>query len=377
MLVFFQKNTIVYVVETEQQFNADEQVKLEWLFSNAQIVSQPDIEGVFIGPRREMITPWSTNAVEITRNIGFAGITRIEQFERIYSPDKQLSAEDYAKSVYDPMLQQVYVNLDQTIFAQTIAPEPIKYIDDLPAYTKEEGLALSEKEMEYLEGLSKKLGRKLTDSEIFGFSQVNSEHCRHKIFNGTFILDGKEMPSSLFGMIKKTSKEHPNRLVSAYKDNVAFVEGPTAVQFAPKSADKADWFETKPIDTIISLKAETHNFPTTVEPFNGAATGSGNGTAASPGRETGGSPCCGAGVSLYAARAGHSRRDGIVPGREWVGPGGRSLLGTVPDCGPTGDAGGTVRSPFGYNPGAGDAAGRYADDCGAAGVRALPPFSGL
>ena len=173
------------------------------------------------------------------------------------------------------MLQQVYVNLDQTIFAQTIAPEPIKYIDDLPAYTKEEGLALSEKEMEYLEGLSKKLGRKLTDSEIFGFSQVNSEHCRHKIFNGTFILDGKEMPSSLFGMIKKTSKEHPNRLVSAYKDNVAFVEGPTAVQFAPKSADKADWFETKTIDTIISLKAETHNFPTTVEPFNGAATGSG------------------------------------------------------------------------------------------------------
>lgn len=275
MLVFFQKNTIVYVVETEQQFNADEQVKLEWLFSNAQIVSQPDIEGVFIGPRREMITPWSTNAVEITRNIGFTGITRIEQFERIYSPDKQLSAEDYAKSVYDPMLQQVYVNLDQTIFAQTIAPEPIKYIDDLPAYTKEEGLALSEKEMEYLEGLSKKLGRKLTDSEIFGFSQVNSEHCRHKIFNGTFILDGKEMPSSLFGMIKKTSKEHPNRLVSAYKDNVAFVEGPTAVQFAPKSADKADWFETKTIDTIISLKAETHNFPTTVEPFNGAATGSG------------------------------------------------------------------------------------------------------
>ena len=119
------------------------------------------------------------------------------------------------------------------------------------------------------------MGRKLTDSEVFGFSQVNSEHCRHKIFNGTFIIDGEEKPLSLFKLIKKTSEEHPNGIVSAYKDNVAFIKGPKVVQFAPKSPDKADFYTETNFESVISLKAETHNFPTTVEPFNGAATGSG------------------------------------------------------------------------------------------------------
>src|SRR5690606_28825276 len=130
-------------------------------------------------------------------------------------------------------------------------------------------------EVEYLENLSKKLGRKLTDSEVFGFSQVNSEHCRHKIFNGIFEIDGKRMDASLFKLIKKTSEINPNDIVSAYKDNVAFVKGPTVKQWAPKTADKPDWYEEKDFESVISLKAETHNFPTTVEPFNGAATGSG------------------------------------------------------------------------------------------------------
>ena len=110
---------------------------------------------------------------------------------------------------------------------------------------------------------------------MFGFSQVNSEHCRHKIFNGSFIIDGEEMPSSLFKLIKNTSKENPNTIVSAYKDNVAFIKGPRVVQFAPKTPDQPDFYENKEFDSVISLKAETHNFPTTVEPFNGAATGSG------------------------------------------------------------------------------------------------------
>ena len=97
---------------------------------------------------------------------------------------------------------------------------------------------------------------------------MNSEHCRHKIFNGSFIIDGQEKPQSLFKLIKRTSQENPNRLVSAYKDNVAFVEGPTVQQFAPVNPDRPDYFEVKDLDTVISLKAETHNFPTTVEPFN-------------------------------------------------------------------------------------------------------------
>lgn len=148
-------------------------------------------------------------------------------------------------------------------------------IEDISAYNQQEGLALSDEEVVYLEKLSQKIGRKLTDSEVFGFSQVNSEHCRHKIFNGIFIIDGVEQDSSLFKMIKKTSETNPNEIVSAYKDNVAFIKGPKVTQFAPKSADKADFYTEKEFDSVLSLKAETHNFPTTVEPFSGAATGSG------------------------------------------------------------------------------------------------------
>jgi phosphoribosylformylglycinamidine synthase len=148
-------------------------------------------------------------------------------------------------------------------------------IDNIATFNQSEGLALNDEEVSYLENLSKKIDRKLTDSEVFGFSQVNSEHCRHKIFNGKFTVDGKEMPSSLFKLIKKTSSENPNTIVSAYKDNVAFIEGPKVLQFAPKRADHPDYYENKSFKSVISLKAETHNFPTTVEPFNGAATGSG------------------------------------------------------------------------------------------------------
>ena len=223
------------------------------------------MEGHFVGPRREMITPWSTNAVEITQNMGLEGITRIEEYFLVSS----------AEADHDPMLQRVYNGLDQMIFTISKQPDPIVYIDDLEAYNQQEGLALSAEEIAYLNEVSGKLGRKLTDSEVFGFSQVNSEHCRHKIFGGTFIIDGEEKESSLFNLIKKTSAENPNKLVSAYKDNVAFNEGPTVEQFAPQSGDKPDYFAIKDIKTVISLKAETHNFPTTVEPFNGAATGTG------------------------------------------------------------------------------------------------------
>ena len=123
--------------------------------------------------------------------------------------------------------------------------------------------------------MEKLLGRPLTDSEIFGFAQINSEHCRHKIFGGKFIIDGKEMESSLFNMIKKTTKENPHKILSAYKDNVAFSQGPMVEQFAPADQSTSDGFQVKEIESVISLTAETNNFPTTVEPFNGAATGTG------------------------------------------------------------------------------------------------------
>ncbi|MCD4731848.1 MAG: phosphoribosylformylglycinamidine synthase, partial [Bacteroidales bacterium] len=263
-------------------------------------VEHKSLTGYFIGPRKEMITPWSTNAVEITQNMGIKGIERIEEFYEVESKD----------AVFDPMLQAFYHNIDQEIFTIDKEPDPIIYVKNIGEFNKTEGLALSDDEINYLEELSNKLGRELTDSEVFGFSQVNSEHCRHKIFNGTFIIDGKEMPDSLFSLIKKTSKENPNRLVSAYKDNVAFVLGPKAEQFAPANQDIPDFFKIIDIDSIISLKAETHNFPTTVEPFNGAATGTGGEIRDRMAGGKGSLPLAGTAVYMTS----YSRSE---PNREW------------------------------------------------------------
>ena len=266
MISFFQSgNQRVIAVDAVSELTVEHLSRLSWLFGKATLVKTKSVKGYFIGPRREMITPWSTNAVEITQNMGVEGILRIEEFHEVPSKD----------APFDPMLQAMYHNLDQKVFTVNRKPEPLKHIDDIAAYNEQEGLALSQEEIDYLNGISEKIGRKLTDSEVYGFAQVNSEHCRHKIFNGTFIIDGKKMGDSLFALIKKTSKAHPNKLVSAYKDNVAFILGPKVEQFAPKGQVKADYFQIKNIETILSLKAETHNFPTTVEPFNGAATGTG------------------------------------------------------------------------------------------------------
>ncbi|MDP4277986.1 MAG: phosphoribosylformylglycinamidine synthase [Bacteroidota bacterium] len=266
MLQFFKTQTqSLIAVQSAKPFSEADLEKLQWLFSNATPLESTSLEGIFVGPRREMITPWSTNAVEIASNLGLEGIIRMEEFFPV----------DSVEATHDTMLQRIYKGLDQELFTVSRQAEPIIHIDDIAAYNEKEGLALSQDEIDYLNAVSEKIGRKLTDSEVFGFSQVNSEHCRHKIFGGLYIIDGEEKTSSLFELIKKTSAVNPNRLVSAYKDNVAFNEGPVIEQFAPATSDKPDFFEVKPIQSVISLKAETHNFPTTVEPFNGAATGTG------------------------------------------------------------------------------------------------------
>ena len=266
MIHFFgNESTTVFAVQSQNELSTATISKLNWLFANAHKIEKSALTDFFVGPRAAMITPWSTNAVEITQNMGIEGVIRIEEFKIIH--------QDF--SDFDPMLSQKYSQLNQDIFTTTIQPEAILEIDNIALYNKLEGLALSDQEVIYLENLSKKSNRKLTDSEVFGFSQVNSEHCRHKIFNGTFIIDNVEQESSLFKMIKKTSAENPNDIVSAYKDNVAFIKGPIVEQFAPKTADKPDFYTKSNFESVISLKAETHNFPTTVEPFNGAATGSG------------------------------------------------------------------------------------------------------
>ncbi|HEY5826121.1 MAG TPA: phosphoribosylformylglycinamidine synthase [Cyclobacteriaceae bacterium] len=266
MILFFRTSSeLLYAVGHAQPFSTEEIEKLIWLFGGAKPSNDKSLSGYFIGPRKEMVTPWSTNAVEITQTMGVKGIIRIEEFVEVKNDSVP----------HDRMLQRLYKQLDQELFIIHHTPEPIIEIDNVGEYNEKEGLALSQEEIDYLKDVSTKLGRKLTDSEVFGFSQVNSEHCRHKIFNGTFIIDGKEKESTLFQLIKKTSKENPNYIVSAYKDNVAFVKGPRIEQFAPARQDIPDFFKIEDFDSVISIKAETHNFPTTVEPFNGAATGGG------------------------------------------------------------------------------------------------------
>ena len=265
MISFFTKdNNHVFAVESEGILSSEIIKKLEWLFSNSNYIPAKIIKSKYVGPRANMITPWSTNAVEITQNMGINGVKRIEEF---FSYDDEC--------LYDIMTNELYQKLDQNIFSIEIQPEKSIEITNIEKYNKTEGLALSDEEVKYLEDLSRKINRKLTDSEVFGFSQVNSEHCRHKIFNGTFIINDIEKEDSLFQMIKKTTKLNNNSVVSAYKDNVAFIKGPKVEQFSPKYSEKPSVYQNSSFESVISIKAETHNFPTTVEPFSGAATGSG------------------------------------------------------------------------------------------------------
>ena len=165
MVVFFTTpEGTAYAVESTRTFTADELERLRWLFGNAEPqAAGSSLSGRFIGPRKEMITPWSTNAVEITQNMGIDGISRIEMF--VPSADGES---------FDPMLQKAYSNPGPDVFEITATPEPHVLIENIHEYNQSEGLALSPSEEEYLDGLSKRLGRPLTDSEVFGFSQVNS-----------------------------------------------------------------------------------------------------------------------------------------------------------------------------------------------------------
>ena len=311
MILFFRTPTqSVIATATNQTLAAEDIQKLCWLYGEATVENEENLQGCFVGPRREMITPWSTNAVEITQNMGLEGILRIEE----YFPVKDENAE------YDPMLQRMYKGLNQDIFTINIKPQPIVYIDNLEEYNEQEGLALSQEEMDYLKKVENDLGRKLTDSEVFGFAQINSEHCRHKIFGGTFIIDGVEMESSLFQMIKKTTQENPNKIISAYKDNVAFAEGPMIEQFAPRDHSTADYFVIKDVKSVISLKAETHNFPTTVEPFNGASTGTGGEIRDRMGGGKGSWPIAGTAVYMTSYPRSEEGREweDILPVRKWL-----------------------------------------------------------
>ena len=312
MAITFFKTPQESIIATacDHKFTSEDIEKLCWLYDGATVLDGETLSGFFIGPRREMITPWSTNAVEITQNMAVKGISRIEE----YYPVADEKAE------YDPMLQRMYKGLDQEIFTINMKPAAIQHIENLEEYNEQEGLALSPEEIEYLHDVEKQLGRKLTDSEVFGFAQINSEHCRHKIFGGTFIIDGEEKESSLFKMIKKTTQENPHKIISAYKDNVAFAQGPVVEQFAPQDHSTSDYFVIRDIESVISIKAETHNFPTTVEPFNGASTGTGGEIRDRMGGGVGSWPIAGTAVYMTSYPRTQEERDWekILPVRDWL-----------------------------------------------------------
>ncbi|MCH5168100.1 MAG: phosphoribosylformylglycinamidine synthase [Prevotellaceae bacterium] len=311
MITFFKTpQRSVIATESSHPLSETEVEKLCWLYGGASLEKEENLTGCFVGPRREMITPWSTNAVEITQNMALEGINRIEEYWAVSGEDAD----------FDPMLQRLYHGLNQGIFTTDRKPEPILNIENLEEYNEQEGLALSPEEIEYLRKVETQLGRKLTDSEVFGFAQINSEHCRHKIFGGTFIIDGEEKESSLFQMIKRTTQENPHRIISAYKDNVAFAEGPVVEQFAPKDHSTSDFFEVRDIESVISIKAETHNFPTTVEPFNGASTGTGGEIRDRMGGGTGSWPIAGTAVYMTSyprMEEGHEW-ERVLPVRKWL-----------------------------------------------------------
>ena len=221
------------------------------------------LKGSFVGGVKGMETPWGTSAQEILDAMGLGQVYRIERF-RVHDPSIE----------HDPLLECIYEELSASYFTSQLLPRPEKKVKDVSLYNQEAHLSLDESEVALLESYAHKLGRPLTETEVFGWAQIHSEHCRHKTFNASFVCDGKPYELSLFDWIRSTSTEAA-RVVSAYKDNVAFLSGPRIKAWITERGDRPSFFREKSLKTILSLKAETHNFPTTVEPFYGASTGTG------------------------------------------------------------------------------------------------------
>ncbi|PIV15600.1 MAG: phosphoribosylformylglycinamidine synthase [Gallionellales bacterium CG03_land_8_20_14_0_80_55_15] len=243
--------------------------------------------GVLVVPRLGTISPWSTKATDIAQHCGLTGVQRIERGVIYYlasTNGKALSQQQQAAVLpllHDRMTESVLATLAgaaEQIFRHG-APQPLAVVDvlkgggaALEAANREMGLALSADEIEYLVENFKKLKRNPTDVELMMFAQANSEHCRHKIFNADWVIDGKVQDMSLFGMIRNTHKLSPQGTVVAYSDNCSVIEGANVERFYPR-ADGSYAFSAELTHTL--MKVETHNHPTAIAPFAGAATGSG------------------------------------------------------------------------------------------------------
>ena len=271
-----------YLVEVSAALDAAETARLvDLLDAHPASATQPAGTLRLVVPRLGTISPWSSKATDIAHQCGFDKIVRIERGVA-YWLDARGVADNAAVAalLHDRMTEAVLASVDaaEALFHH-YEPQPLTSVDILAGgraaleqANGELGLALSEDEIDYLVDNFSRIGRNPTDVELMMFAQANSEHCRHKIFNADWVIDARTMPKSLFGMIKDTHKAHPDGTVVAYSDNASVIEGARIARLYP---DADGVFRYHDEDTHILAKVETHNHPTAISPFPGAATGAG------------------------------------------------------------------------------------------------------
>ncbi|OUL57206.1 phosphoribosylformylglycinamidine synthase [Pseudoalteromonas ulvae] len=258
--------------------------KLKKLLTYGPTVIEHEPAGtlILVTPRPGTISPWASKATDIAKNCGLSQVHRIERGVAYYV-EGDLTPEqvsDVAKLLHDRMTEATHAELDAAAqLFKVDEPRPMSSVDilgggreALAAANIEQGFALADDEIDYLVENFQKLGRNPNDIELFMFAQANSEHCRHKIFNADWTIDGIEQPKSLFKMIKNTFETHPENVLSAYKDNAAVMKGSFAGRFFPNVTGE---YAYHPENIEILMKVETHNHPTAIAPFSGASTGSG------------------------------------------------------------------------------------------------------
>jgi phosphoribosylformylglycinamidine synthase len=279
------KTQIYYFIELKSPLTIPEQKNLDKILNAKQSSSLASFQPLIVVPRIGTISPWSSKATDILHNCGLSKVSRIEHGMAYYLQKTKISKSDIRNPIYDllhdRMTETILTDLSQAkqLFVHA-EPKPLQIIDVLKKGKEalnqantDLGMALAEDEMDYLVTSFTKLGRNPTDTELMMFAQANSEHCRHKIFNASWIIDGKKQPLSLFDMIKNTYKKSPEDVLSAYSDNGAVIKGSNAERFFANPKTYQYGVSQEEVDFVI--KAETHNHPTAIAPNPGAATGSG------------------------------------------------------------------------------------------------------
>jgi phosphoribosylformylglycinamidine synthase len=254
-------------------------------YGPSRTVAFPEGAFVLVVPRFGTISPWSSKATDIARNCGLDAVRRLERGVAWHIVTRRpVREEDFASlagPLHDRMTESVVRRIDDAArLFERHAPAPLSFVDvrnggraALVTANATLGLALSEDEMDYLLAHYLGIGRDPSDAELMMFAQANSEHCRHKIFNASWVIDGEAQPKTLFGMIRNTHEKSPGGVLSAYRDNASVIEGWVAPRFFPAPAGGQYGYIEEPVHIL--MKVETHNHPTAISPFPGAATGAG------------------------------------------------------------------------------------------------------